>query len=562
MLNDTEKRAARLAVTRYGADRARVEHTIQAVLRARAGGKDVDLFDALTHQGLLNPEQAGELRLSLESTQFDPTPAGGEPSPRRRDRKDSDATPEVTVSVKPSNGNGATPDSGELRYLGDYRLLRRLGEGGMGAVYLGYKEAADHKVALKVLSDHLAGSQLSVDRFHREAKNLRQLNHPNIVHYLDVGQDRLTRKHYLVLEYVEGPSVHGLLDRFGKLAVGDAVHITLDVARALEHAHSRNIIHRDIKPDNILLTPSGLAKLSDLGLAKRTDETSHLTATRQGFGTPYYMPYEQAMNAKYADGRSDIYALGATLYHLVVGEVPFPGVNHLEILDKKSLGLFAPASAANPQVPRELDGILEKMLARDPQDRYQTASELIVDLERANLSAAVPSFVDADLALQDPVVRERLAVAAQPTCPDVNAAPAPPALAPATNGKADIWYLRYHDRKGQLCKAKATTPQVLQRLRDGKLVRDVEASHEAQGDFRPLGDYPEFRAAVVAARARGKVRKPAPTDAPRDRPAAPSLSGGSDTITLDLPTRWWLLVGVGIGLAAAGGVVLLKVFCA
>src|SRR5262249_2236095 len=155
------------------------------------------------------------------------------------------------------------------------------------------------------------------------------LNHPNIVRNLTVGQDRATGKHYLVLEYVDGPSAHALLDRFGRLPVGDAVHVALDVARALEHAHSRNVVHRDIKPDNILITTSGVAKLSDLGLAKRTDEASHLTGARQGFGTPYYMPYEQAMNARLADGRSDIYALGATLYHLVTGEVPFPGSSHL-----------------------------------------------------------------------------------------------------------------------------------------------------------------------------------------------------------------------------------------
>src|SRR5260370_22677671 len=105
------------------------------------------------------------------------------------------------------------------------------------------------------------------------------------------------------------------------------------------------------------------------------------------------MPDEQAMNAKYADGRSDVYALGATLYHLVAGEVPFPGVNHVEILDKKNLGLFAPASVLNPDVPPALDEILEKMLARDPHDRYQTAGDLIVDLARARLPAAVPSLV-------------------------------------------------------------------------------------------------------------------------------------------------------------------------
>src|SRR5262249_1429462 len=151
------------------------------------------------------------------------------------------------------------------------------------------------------------------------------LDHPNIVRFITAGRDKAADKHYLVLEYVEGQSAHALLQLHGKLAVGDAVHIILDIARALEHAHSRNIVHRDIKPDNILLSKSGMAKLSDLGLAKRMDDSTNLTNAKQGFGTPYYMPYEQALSAKYADGRSDIYALGATLYHLLTGEIPFTG---------------------------------------------------------------------------------------------------------------------------------------------------------------------------------------------------------------------------------------------
>src|SRR5207253_8823691 len=196
-------------------------------------------------------------------------------------------------------------------------------------------------------------------------------DHPNIVRNLAIGQDKPTAKHYIVLEYVDGPSAHSLLQQYGRLKVGDALHIVLDIARALEHAHSRSIVHRDIKPDNILLTQSGLAKLSDLGLAKRTDEASHLTAARQGFGTPYYMPYEQAMNAKYADARSGIYALGATFYHLLVGEVPSPGNNALEIVDRKALGDYVPASSLNPDVPRALDHTLAKMLAKEPRNRYQ-----------------------------------------------------------------------------------------------------------------------------------------------------------------------------------------------
>jgi serine/threonine-protein kinase len=387
----------------------------------------------------------------------------------------------------------------DLRSLGEYRLLRRLGEGGMGAVYLGYHEKLHRQVAVKVLNDLLASNQGYVDRFYREAKSGALLSHPNIVRTLSVGQDKATQKHYLVLEFVDGPTAHALLDQLGRLSVGDAVHLALDIARALEHAHSRNVVHRDIKPDNILITRSGVAKLVDLGLAKRTDEASHLTAARQGFGTTHYMPYEQAINAKYADGRSDIYALGATLYHLVTGSVPFPGDNHLEVVEKKNQGDFPPASSLNPEVPSVLDHILSRMLARHPRNRYQTASELIVDLERSKLAAAVPSYADPDQALQDPWVRACLASSTEPTRLDPEAPRPKPAIT------SDVWVLRFRNREGRLCQARATTAQIVQRLRAGRLSAKVEIRRSDEERFRPLASYPTFQ----------RIR-------PEGRPARPS----------------------------------------
>ncbi len=384
----------------------------------------------------------------------------------------------------------------EVRTLGGYRLLRRLGEGGMGAVYLGYHEGKDQQVAIKILSDHLASNQAYVDRFYREAKSGALLNHPNIVRTLSVGQDQATDKHYLVLEFVDGQTAQALLDKQSRLALGDAVHIALDVARALEHAHSRSIVHRDIKPDNILITRSGVSKLVDLGLARRIDEASHLTAARQGFGTTYYMPYEQAINAKYADGRSDIYALGATLYHLITGAVPFAGDNHLEVVEKKNQGVFTPASKLNATVPPILDHILSRMLARDPRDRYQTASELIVDLERSRLAAPVPTFADPNQALQDPWVQQCLASSAEPTRLDPEMPPLPaattsePAPQPQTDG---VWVLRYRNPAGKLCRAQATTEQIVLRLSRGRLSVKIEARHADGKDYHPLSFYPQFK---------------------------------------------------------------------
>ncbi|MFO0846709.1 MAG: serine/threonine-protein kinase [Gemmataceae bacterium] len=373
-----------------------------------------------------------------------------------------------------------------MRALGDYRVLRRLGEGGMGAVYLAYDSRTDRQVALKVLFDDLVSNQNYIDRFYREAKSGAMLNHPNIVRTFAAGQDRQTRKHYLVLEYVDGPSAQALLSRLGRLAVGDAVHVALDVARALEHAHSRNIVHRDIKPDNILMTRSGVAKLGDLGLAKRTDEASHLTKARQGFGTTAYMPYEQAINAKYVDGRSDIYALGATLYHLLTGKVPFPGENHLEVVEMKNQGYFRPPSSLQPDVPSSLDVILGRMLARQPRDRYQTASELIIDLERSRLSAPVPSFADADLARSDPWVQACMKPG-DPTKLDPESTPTP-------DPAEEEWVVHYRNRAGRPFASRMTTEHIIERLQEGTLPVSAEARRpSADEKLKPLADYVEFR---------------------------------------------------------------------
>jgi eukaryotic-like serine/threonine-protein kinase len=525
MLNECEKRAAVLVVSRYGADWTRVNRVVQSVLEIRAQGDSADLLDSFQREKLLTASQVRELRFGLEKTRVETVDKNGTVAPAPI----SNGPALALVADGPDDELAV--DLIELRALGDFRILRRLGAGGTGAVFLAYDGEENRQVALKVLDPQLAKSQSALDRFNRETKSGALLKHPNIIQNFGGGQDQQTGLHYMILEYIDGPNALDLLDKYQRLSVGDAVHIALDIAKALEHAHARSIVHRDIKPGNILITLSGLAKLGDMGLAKRTDEVSHLTRARQGFGTPYYMPYEQAMDARSADHRSDIYALGATLYHLVTGEVPFPGANSLEIVDKKAVGTFTPASQINSDIPHALDHILAKMMARDPRARYQTASELIVDLDRSNLAAALPSFIDPDRALQDPVVRQRLAAPAA-TCPD---------LRPGIDRPLDadpIWYLRYPDRHGQICKAKATFDQIAQKLRDGKLTSQAEVARSPQGIFQPLATYPAFQE-VLQALSASKID---PVPAKEDTLLSKAHS-------LNIPIAWWIALASGIGMA-------------
>jgi serine/threonine-protein kinase len=555
MGTEAEKRAAALAVARYGADQAQVQLAFQAVVQAKSQGKAADLVEWLVGEKLLTASQAAELRSDLHGTAIDTNGFGARPWPAK-EPVTGGLTPRRTPAEPAEDGAADVPPTGSgyyLRQLGEFRLLRRLGQGGMGSVYLGYHEGQGQQVAIKVLADQLAGNPAYIERFYREAKSGTRLNHPHVVRTIAAGRDPASGKHYLVLEFVDGPSARALLDRFGRLAVGDAVHIALDIARALEHIHARNFVHRDLKPDNILLTQSGLAKLADLGLAKCMDDASHLTATRQGFGTLYYMPYEQAVNAKEVDGRCDTYALGATLYHLLTGELPFPGESQMEVAEKKIVGAFAPASTLNPEVPADLDRILGKLMAREPADRYQTASELIVDLERSNLSAPVPSFIDPTRALQDPLVRARLTSPALPTQPDLNVSAAAQTAAPRQ--APDLWYLRYRGRDGQWCKTKATANQVLQRLRTGWVPADLEASQQPQGEFRPLGTYPEFRDTVTAL----ALKRPTPPpNGARPAPdleivAAAKTKGPAQTAPevrlAPRPDRWQALLFAGLGVS-------------
>jgi serine/threonine-protein kinase len=504
------RRAAALAGFRYGLDTVLLEKSMLAPERGEATSQEP--LETLVLKGLLTADQASALRRDLVGS---------------LDTSVHDGTDISVMTPHPSAGI-------YLRTLGEYRILRRLGQGAMGSVYLAYDQAEDRYVAIKVLAEPLASDEKYVKRFYREANSGAMLNHPNIVRCIKAGRDLESGKHYLVLEYIEGPSAHSLIAKYGKLSVADSVRVVIDVARGLEHAHSRSLIHRDIKPDNILITPSGLAKVADLGLAKRMDEASHLTSLRQGFGSLYYIPIEQAYDAKQADERSDIYALGATLYHMVTGEVPFPGSNHIEIAEKKLDGAFRLASEFSPDVNEELDFIIQKAMARDAEKRYRLVSEMIVDLERSGLAAAVPSFADPELARTDPQIQANLQ-AAKPTQLAIGPLPPRPESESAAAAEPDAWYVRYRNGEGHWCKTKMTADQVRDRLRAGRISKDAEASRLPQREFRPLSDYADFSTLLT-----------------EDRTPAPSISSE--------PPHRHLWVGLCLIVAALTAVLALTVY--
>ncbi len=264
----------------------------------------------------------------------------------------------------------------------DFRIDAKLGAGAMGIVYKAHQLSMDREVALKILPEHLAENEEFVERFQKEARMSAKLHHPNIVGGIAVGEEN--GLHYFAMEYVDGENLDQWRRRLNRLSVGDAVRICLDVARALEHAYARGVLHRDIKPANIMISRDHMVKLADLGLAKVEGDDGR-TQVGEMTGTLAYMAPEQARNAKASDHRCDLYALGTTLYVLLTGERPFSASTPIEWVETKEQGTFPPASRLNPDVPASVDRILGKLLAPDPRRRYQTAAELVTDLEATKL---------------------------------------------------------------------------------------------------------------------------------------------------------------------------------
>src|SRR5262245_48803627 len=227
--------------------------------------------------------------------------------------------PSIAARSIPSMTAKDVPTTGTT--IGSYDLLEKIAEGSMGIVYKARHFQTSEIVAIKVLAKEIARNAVVLKRFEQEFRVAGKLNHENIVRvieYCGTGNPP-----YFVMEYVDGPSLGDKLDREGKMREEDALYIIVQIAHGLHRAHAQGLIHRDIKPDNILITSKNRAKLADMGLAKDLDGSADLTRTGRGLGTPTYMAPEQFRNAKNASIRCDVYSLGATLYHMVTGELPF-----------------------------------------------------------------------------------------------------------------------------------------------------------------------------------------------------------------------------------------------
>jgi serine/threonine-protein kinase len=266
------------------------------------------------------------------------------------------------------------------RQIPGYRLLGRLGAGAMATVYKAQQLSLDRIVAVKILPRKFSQNPEFVERFYAEGRAAAKLNHPNIVAALDVGRHGKT--HYFIMEYVQGHTVHEHLVKEGPYAEGPALAIAIQVATALNHAHQAGLIHRDVKPKNILITQKGVAKLADMGLARAVSDREAAEAEAgKAFGTPYYIAPEQIRGVVDIDSRADIYNFGCTLFHMVTGKVPFEGEDVSTVLRKHLDEPMTPPDHINPKLSNGVCEIIELCMAKDPSGRYAATADLIEDLE-------------------------------------------------------------------------------------------------------------------------------------------------------------------------------------
>lgn len=417
-----------------------------------------------------------------------------------------------------TDGTAALPagDVGQvMQAVGEYELLETIAEGGMATVYRGRHRPSGTCVAVKIVPPHIAGNAIMLRRFEQEYTAARAIDHPNIVKALEFGREGDTP--YLVMELVEGESLGQRLERTGRLREEEAICIMVQVAEGLQQAHDVGLIHRDVKPDNILLTRDGRAKLTDLGLVKELDADLKLTRTGRGLGTPHFMAPEQFRNAKMADARCDVYSLGATLYMAVTGELPFRSNGPLDAWMKKIRNEIASVRELAPDLSERLDRTIRRAMDPEPARRPDSCRTFISEL--------IGTIAD------------------EPTS-DVAEPP------------AEYWRVAWTDAQGVLHARGGSATEVRGWVEEGALgaPANVSAARGPTGSFEPLSSYPEFRDLIPAA-----TPPPSPAPVPRTpvTPKTPALAGPhiefpTPERSLDEVWRWVALLIITVSAGVLG----------
>jgi serine/threonine protein kinase len=261
---------------------------------------------------------------------------------------------------------------------GRYRLESKLGSGGMSTVYLALDEVLDRPVAIKLLHREISEEADQLERFRREARAAARLSHPNLVGVIDAGED--DGRPYIVFEYIEGRTLKRRIQEEGRLPVDEAVAYAIEIGRGLTAAHARKLVHRDVKPQNVLIDPDGRAKVTDFGIA-RSLESKGLTATGRVLGTTDYVSPEQAMGED-VDERSDVYSLGVVLYEMLAGDVPFQAETQVGVAMRHVNEPMPDVQAKRPEVSAAVAAVVDRSTTKDPRDRYSTVAEMVRDLEQ------------------------------------------------------------------------------------------------------------------------------------------------------------------------------------
>jgi serine/threonine protein kinase len=374
------------------------------------------------------------------------------------------------------------------RTIGAYELIEKIAEGGMGAVYKGRHPASGQIVAIKIIPAETARNPTLIKRFEQEFKAASLLDHPNIVKAIDYSGSSPTP--FLVMEFVDGESLGQRVERDGAIPEEDAISYISQVCDGLHRAHKQGLIHRDVKPDNILVTADGTAKLTDLGLVKDTEGEQNLTRTGRGLGTPHFMAPEQFRDAKNADVKCDVYSLGATLYMMLTGQVPFQNTSPLDCWMKKRNNDVPPPQSVIPEISKRVDWAVRRAMTADPAVRPATCREFMEDLTGAAWRTSSPTDT------MFPV-----------------GGIAPP--------EADLWYLAYRDTEGKPHTVKGSTESIRKNFADGKLgdPSGIMVSRLKAGPFNQLKGIPEFRDLVIqpggtSSSTPGKTNPPSTTPTP------------------------------------------------